>query len=148
MKKEFVIGLFVACGLAATFVYGASAPQSADRTVNEGVYTSAQADRGAQVVEDYGCRGCHGATLEGGAEEEPPLWGEEFIGNWSGRKVSELAEKITTMPANADPAYQVKPAAAPDVVAFLLRANGFPAGKTELPADTNTLSRIKIVSPQ
>jgi mono/diheme cytochrome c family protein len=147
MKKELIIGLVGACGLAATLVYGASVPQNAERTVNEGVYTSAQADRGAQVVEDYGCRSCHGATLEGGAEEQPPLWGEEFIGSWSGRKVSELAEKITTMPANAEPGYQVKPAAAPDVVAFLLRANGYPVGKTELPADTNTLSRIKIVAP-
>ncbi len=148
MKREFIIGVLGAFGLVVTLGYGALPSQDVDRTTADGVYTAAQADRGAQVVENYGCRNCHGATLEGGAEEEPPLWGEEFVGNWAGRKVDELAEKITTMPANAEPAYQVKPAAAPDVVAFLLRANGYPEGKTELPADKNALKRIKIVEPQ
>jgi len=148
MKKQFIIVILVVLGLAAaTFIHGATPVQQADRTVAEGVYTTEQADRGAQVVENYGCRGCHGPTLEGGAEEEPPLWGEEFINVWAGRKVDELAEKITTMPANAEPAYQVKPAAASDVVAFLLRANGYPAGKTELPTDKAALKRITIVAP-
>jgi S-disulfanyl-L-cysteine oxidoreductase SoxD len=99
------------------------------------------------VVENYGCRNCHGAQLEGGPEEEPPLWGEQFVSAWSGRKLDELAEKITTMPANADPGYQVKPAAAPDVVAYLLQANGYPAGAAELPADPKVLKRITIVAP-
>ena len=33
-----------------------------------------------------------------------------------------------------------------DVVAFLLRANAWPSGKTELPADAAALKQIKIVA--
>ena len=145
MKKAFIIGILSACGLVATM--SALPLQEAEQTIAQGVYTAAQADRGAQVVQNYGCRNCHGATLEGGAEEEPPLWGEEFTTSWGGRKLDELAEKITTMPANADPAYQVKMAGAVDVVAYLLRANGYPEGKAELPADPKALKRITFVAP-
>ena len=100
-----------------------------------------------QIVQDYGCRNCHGGQLEGGADEQPPLVSEEFVASWSGRKLDELAEKITTMPADRDAPYQVKPAAAPDVIAYLLRSNGYPEGKTELPADASVLKRITIVAP-
>ena len=145
MKSTVISGMFGIGCLAATLGYGAL--QQADRTVADGVYTSAQADRGMQIVEDYGCRNCHGGEFEGGAEEQPPLVGEEFIAVWAGRKLDELTDKITTMPADADGPYQVKRAAAPDVVAYLLRINGYPSGKTDLPSDAATLKRITIVAP-
>ncbi len=67
---------------------------------------------------------------------------------WTGRKLDELAEKITTMPADQGEAYHVKPGAAPDVVAYLLRANGHPsAGTSELSADPKALKLIEIVAP-
>ena len=148
MNNKVIIGIILGCcGFVLTARLGALPRQEAAKTVASGVYTSAQADRGAQIVEDYGCRNCHGGELEGGADEQPQLVGEEFVGAWTGRKLDELAQKITTMPADADAPYQVKPAAAPDVIAFLLRANGYPDGKTELPADANTLKRIEIVAP-
>jgi cytochrome c5 len=146
MKREFVIILIV-CAIAVGLGLRTLSAQEADKTVAQGVYTEAQAARGAQVMQNYGCRNCHGAQLEGGPEEEPPLWGEQFVTAWAGRKLDELAEKITTMPANADPGYQVKPEAAPDVVAYLLQANGYPAGAAELPADPKVLKRITIVAP-
>lgn len=133
------------CALIATLCYGALPPQG--RTTADGVYTDEQADRGAQVIENYGCRNCHGAQLEGGADEQPQLVGDEFVTAWSGRKLDELYQKITTMPADQDEPYHVKSAAAPDVVAFLLRANGYPEGKSELPADVEVLQKITIVAP-
>jgi len=145
MKSKVVIGILGLTGLAAAFSYGAFPIQT--RTVKDGVYTSAQADRGAQTIEDYGCRNCHGGQLEGGLDEQPQLVGEEFVNLWSGRKLDELAEKITTMPADQDEAYHVKAAAASDVVAYLLRTNGYPAGTAELPADPKVLKLIQIVAP-
>ena len=145
MKSKIIIGILGLSGLAAAFSYAAIPSQT--RTVASGVYTSAQADRGAQTIEDYGCRNCHGPQLEGGLDEQPQLIGDEFVNAWNGRKLDELAEKITTMPADADDPYHVKPAAAVDVVAYLLRSNGFPAGAAELPADPKALKLIQMVTP-
>ena len=147
MKIKVITGLLAVCWLAATLSYGALSRQEADRTASDGVYTSAQADRGMQIIENFGCRNCHGSELEGGTEEQPPLVGEEFLNSWTGRKLDELAEKITTMPADQDEPYHVKPAAAPDVIAYLLRSNGYPEGKSELAADPKALKRIAIVAP-
>src|SRR6185295_9189270 len=52
---------------------------SAGRTIMDGVYTVAQAERGK---EKYGqkCSSCHGDFLEGG--RGPALSGQEFEANW------------------------------------------------------------------
>src|ERR1019366_6884908 len=118
MKSKVLIGLLA--------LFYSLPPQEVAKTVADGVYTSDQADRGMQVVENYGCRNCHGSQLEGGADEQPQLAGEQFVSAWTGKRLDELAEKITTMPADQPDGYHVKPAAAPDVVAFLLRSNGYP----------------------
>ena len=147
MKSKATVGILVVCGFfLVTLGYGAF-PGSQTKTVADGVYTSAQADRGMQVLENFGCRNCHGTQLEGGPEEEPPLLGEQFVGLWSGRKLDELAEKITMMPADRAPQDQVRPAAAVDVVAYILRLNGYPEGKAELPSDPAVLKLIEIVAP-
>src|SRR5476649_361225 len=106
MSCKVIVGFLGACGLVATLGY-AVPHQGTARTVNDGVYTSDQADRGMQVVEDYGCRNCHGRQLEGGADEQPQLAGEQFVSAWAGRKLDELAEKITTMPADQPDGYHV-----------------------------------------
>ena len=85
--------------------------------------------------------------MEGGKEEQPQLVGQEFVSAWSGRTLDELATKITTMPADRDEAYHVKSAEAPDIIASLLRANGYPEGNSDLPADVSALKGIKIVAP-
>ena len=145
MKNKVVIVAFIVCVLVGVLSFAAVPSQ--ERTVTQGVYTNEQADRGMQVIEEFGCRNCHGGQFEGGPEEEPPLVGEQWVTAWAGKKLDELAEKITTMPANREAAYHVKPAMAPDVVALILRANGYPAGNAELPADLETLRRITIVAP-
>jgi mono/diheme cytochrome c family protein len=147
MKSRWILIILGVFGLAATLCYGALPRQAGKKTVADGVYTSAQADRGYQIVLDYGCTNCHGAQFEGGAEEQPQLLGDEFVNAWSGRKLDELAEKITTMPADQPPQYHVKPAAAPDVIAFILRVNGYLEGSTELSADPKVLKEIEIVAP-
>jgi len=145
MRTRVIIGILGLWGLAATLASGEFPRQG--KTAADGVYTSAQADRGMQVIADYGCRNCHGSHLEGGTDEQPQLVGEEFVNTWTGRKLNELTEKITMMPSDAERGYTVKAAAAPDVVAYLLRSNGFPAGTSELPADPAALKLIEIVAP-
>ena len=107
----------------------------------DGIYTDAQATRGARVYSTE-CASCHGATLRG-AEAAGALLGTTFVGNWTKKSIGGLYEYIrTTMPPT-------RPAGLPaksyvDVLAYLLRENGMPAG-TELPADTAVLAALAFV---
>jgi quinoprotein glucose dehydrogenase len=131
MAKSVLTVVLVMCVAALS---RAQAP----RTVRDGVYTDAQAARGAAI---YGtqCASCHGTSLDGG--QAPPLVGDAFIGRWHRQPVSDLANKIRhTMPADAEGT--LTPAQSADLVAHILKAGSFPAGQTELAADESALSRI------
>jgi quinoprotein glucose dehydrogenase len=107
----------------------------------EGIYTDAQADRGKAVF-DVRCAHCHGDDLVGG--DGPSLIGASFIRSWASRYVDRLFKKVQTrMPAD-DPTLATDKEKL-DIVTYLLRMNGFPAGKNELPLDTEYLSTIQIV---
>ena len=108
------------------------------RTVRDGVYTDAQATRG-QAIYQKQCASCHGAKLEG--LQGPPLVADVFLGHWATQPLSDLAGKIrNTMPAGA--AGTLSPQQSIDLVAFILKSGGFPAGKTDLAADEATLAKI------
>ena len=129
--------------LSIAFTIQAQAPES----VWDGAYTQPQAQRGeAQYKQE--CAACHGDALEGDAQTErarqllrvlPPLSGDVFNGNWNGRPLSDLFDKvIKTMPRD-DPG-KIKPAQNADIIAYILKFNGFPAGKAELPPDASQLT--------
>src|SRR3954466_11726852 len=113
--------------------------QETSRTVDAGVYTDAQADRGA-LVYDASCAGCHRADLGGGTA--PALKEQRFAREFAGKDLKTLYTRIaTTMPRDepgtlGDTAYL-------DVLAHVLRENGFPAGRMELTGDA--LDGIQIV---
>jgi S-disulfanyl-L-cysteine oxidoreductase SoxD len=108
------------------------------QSVWDGVYTDAQAGRGAGQYTQH-CAMCHGAVLEGNGES-PPLIGQ-FIPNWAGTTLDELYDKIsTTMPLNAPGT--LRPAIAADILAFLLKENNFPAGSKELGSETDALKTV------
>jgi S-disulfanyl-L-cysteine oxidoreductase SoxD len=110
----------------------------APRTVQDGVFTDAQAARG-QAIYAKQCASCHGDALKGA--QAPPLAGDVFLGNWRTQPLSELAGKIrNTMPADAPG--QLTPQQTVDVVAHLLKTGGFPASGTELASAEAALSRI------
>jgi mono/diheme cytochrome c family protein len=102
------------------------------RSTSEGVYTTQQADRGER---EFGrsCEHCHGRELEGdGDKEVPALVGDAFLGKWRGRPVKELYELLRqSMPA--DNRGKLSARSYTELVAFLLKANGFPDGATDLP---------------
>ena len=111
----------------------------ASRTAADGVYTTAQAQRG-QALYTAECLACHGTTLEGGLG--PPLTGASFLRIWNGRSLADLVDKIEhTMPATK-PGTLSRPQAT-DLAAHLLQVGGFRAGAAELSA-TAALSDIAI----
>jgi mono/diheme cytochrome c family protein len=105
------------------------------------LYTASQADRGhAQYTQQ--CAACHGQGLEG-VEIAPPLAGPDFVDKWTGQSMGDLFERIrTTMPKNK-PGSLTREAVA-DITAYILSVNQYPAGSTDLPADTQPLKGIRI----
>src|SRR3954471_12425 len=127
--------LILALVLAPSLSMQAQTP----RTVRDGVYTDAQATRGAAMYKEK-CASCHGPAL--GGSLAPPLAGEAFAANWGG-PLSAIVDKIqATMPANAMGTL-TRPQAA-DVLAFMLKTSKFPAGRTELPSDDAALKAITL----
>jgi mono/diheme cytochrome c family protein len=108
------------------------------KTVADGVYTAAQAERGQAIYKER-CAPCHGATLQG--QVGPPLTGPDFLADFSKQPLTQLFGKIKiTMPLNAPGS--LTPQQAGDVVAFILQAGKFPAGSTDLVADDSALQQI------
>lgn len=131
MARAVLTLMLVVCGAAL-------AGAQAARTVRDGVFTDAQAARGAAIYATQ-CASCHGGSLEG--SQAPPLAGAAFLGRWHQQPLSELAGKIRhTMPADAQGV--LTPQQSADLVAHILKRGSFPAGQTELAADEAALSRI------
>jgi mono/diheme cytochrome c family protein len=135
--------------MAATAVFAAAAIDAAafsaqaGKTAWDGVYSDAQSARG-QELSKASCATCHGNELAG-TDLAPALQGDDFKGAWSGRTAAELFEKIqTTMPA--DNVGTLKPPQSADLVAYILKSNGYPAGAAELASEMPALQQIKITS--
>ena len=117
-----------------------SAAQASDTTaapasVRDGIFTTAQAERGAAVFEEV-CMRCH---------QPEQFTGPGFIGAWSGQTVDALFEVIrTTMPEDNPSSLKKRDYAA--VLAYLFSLNGIPAGETDLPSLTRKLKQIRIES--
>ena len=125
---------------AAAWLAGVSvlAQAQAPRTVQDGVFTDAQAARG-RVVYAAQCASCHGDTLAG--VSGPPLVGDAFRATWQAMPLAELASKIrNTMPAEAPG--QLTPQQTVDLLAHVLKVGGFPAGRAELAPGEPELAAI------
>ena len=111
------------------------------RGVWDGVFTAAQADRGRPPAAR--CQGCHGPDLAG-TDRAPALKGAAFLANWENGSINRLFVKVrdTMPPGNTD---SIAPETKLDIVAFLLRENGFPTGSTELTANAEALDGLQIV---
>jgi mono/diheme cytochrome c family protein len=113
--------------------------QEAGKTVADGVYSDAQAARGASAYETS-CAGCHRADLGGGTG--PALKEQRFARQFADKDLRTLFARIaTTMPRNAPGS--LGDAVSLDIVAHLLKENGFPPGASELSA--NALDGIRVL---
>ena len=140
----------LAIALAAVFAAYAGATARAaqtnvkpTRTTQDGVYTDDQAKEGkAQYSQN--CAKCHMDDLSGSGEAQA-LAGDTFTQTWEGETVNDLFQvTYTTMPP--DSPGSLTPEAALDVVAYLLQANQFPAGKDALKNDPEALKSIIITT--
>src|SRR5690349_9218795 len=118
-----------------TFLLGVTlaaqvAPKPAP-SVLDGVYTPAQARRGQEQFEQH-CARCHRQDLLGIAG--PALKGERFLDHWREFPLEVLVNDMRSqMPlgnAGGLPASSYI-----DIAAYLLEANGLPAGRAELTQD-------------
>ena len=129
------------------------------RWVWDGIYTAQQADRGTPLYVKY-CADCHGLALEGRTDfppspkaipgivmvgsrtGTPPLKGTAFIREWTDLALWDLYERTRiSMPQNAPGSLSRQQNA--DILAYLLRENGFGPGNEELPTDNATLNLIR-----
>ncbi len=105
---------------------------AAARTVWDGVYSAAQAERGAAAYLEF-CASCHGEDLRGGSNA-PSMVGSSFYFVWNEKTLFDLFESVRTlMPSEA-------PNSLPrqtylEIVAHMLELNRFPAGDAELDAE-------------
>ena len=105
----------------------------------DGIYSDAQATRGAAAY-DGACSGCHRADLTGNSG--PALRGQRFASQYAGKDLKTLFTKVaTTMPRNA--VGSLAENVNLDIVAHMLKENGFPAGPVELAS--NALEGIRVL---
>ena len=113
------------------------APQK-PKTVWDGVYTEAQATRATGIF-GASCAGCHTLTPDGNR----PLSGETFWQSNTQKSVAELLGYVSKNMPNGNGG-SLSPESYNDLVALILKSNGFPAGQTELtPA---SIAGVQIVS--
>ena len=118
--------------------------QETTSSVVAGVYTDAQAGRGADSFA-RSCAMCHGAAMTG-IGEAPALSGAQFIADFNGLTVGDLFDRIrTTMPLN-NPGGLAREEYA-SIVALILKVNGYPPGPRELYSRSEFLATIRFEPP-
>lgn len=127
MKIIACVGFLWVAAFAGTALVAQTA-----KSVNEGVFTAAQADRGAAVFKTS-CTACH---------EPERFVGKDFLSGWTGKPLQALFTHVSTMMPEDNPG-SLKPQQYADVVAYFLKLNGYPAGKEELAGTPAALKAIK-----
>ena len=107
---------------------------SPQKTTKDKVFTKEQANRGADLYAKS-CDRCHDpAKVPAGKKPGPPTIGAKFVENWQDKTLGELYTTIfTTMPG--DGVLILTSDQTLDLIAYMLQANGFPAGETALKYD-------------
>jgi quinoprotein glucose dehydrogenase len=127
--------------LFLTLAAAAAAPAAAPRSVWDGVYSAEQVGRGRKGYNSQ-CARCHGENLLGN-DDAPPLVDQDFLDNWNGKSVGSLVE-LTRKKMPSDGPGKLSRQFCTDVVAYILNANGYPAGGHNLEPDADSLDHIQI----
>jgi mono/diheme cytochrome c family protein/SAM-dependent methyltransferase len=135
--------LILATTIASMAIFATVLDAQGARTTWDGVYTEAQAQRGAELY-DLECGSCHGAAGAGGGMAGA-LTGPAFAANYEGQTLDDLVERNrTTMPVGREA--QLSRQQYVDITAYLLDCNKFPQGSEELPAQSMALKEITYVA--
>ena len=149
MQKEWG-GQAVACVIFLVLCVPAAQAQSepSQKTVLDGVYSNAQAERGRAFYTTH-CIACHGGALEG--VSAPPLTGNRFIERWREGALDPLYDFIRKRmpfgrPANAKPIADTEYL---DILTYVLKVNGYRAGESELtPGRLGNVMLVGMNGPQ
>jgi mono/diheme cytochrome c family protein len=119
MKRQLWMG---AGALLATSLFVTA--QEERRSVQSGVFTAAQAERGAKTFQTV-CQQCH----------QPDEFGDgAYMDGWSGQLASDMIEQIrSTMPQDNPGSLKRKDYV--DVAAYLFQLNALPTGDAEMDVD-------------
>jgi S-disulfanyl-L-cysteine oxidoreductase SoxD len=123
--------LLVALATVTLALTGAHGQQSG-KTTADGVYSAAQAERGAEAYSRY-CARCHGGDLDG-VGAAPMLYSSRFLDRYREDSLRTLYDYVATaMPLDGTPGPgKLTQAQYLDIVAFLLQSSELPAGAAEL----------------
>src|ERR1019366_6705194 len=134
----------LAAALTLSTVIGGTVWAQSAPSVLDGVYTEAQAAKG-QSEFAQNCAACHGSGLSGNGEA-PALVGAEFISDWAGLSLGELYDRIrTTMPQDTPGKLSRDQYAV--ILAYVLKANGYPAGQKDMDSRSEYLKAFAFVPP-
>ena len=130
--------VFVCLGIAIT-------AQESRRTIWDGVFSDQQAARGQRGYAQT-CATCHADDLLG-RTNAPPLVGEAFLGRFNRSTADDVVQTVRqTMPQEAPDSLALD--AYVDIVTYLFKANGGPAGTGDLPADRAMLKQVLVTSKE
>jgi len=105
-----------------------------------------QAERG-RVVYNKHCVSCHGFSLRGGEFDGVPLSGNYFAKRWDGQSIKGLLAYIKAgMPPGLGGRFRTSTYL--DLVAYILKSNGYPEGERSLSSNLEILDQIFIRVPQ
>lgn len=151
MSRAVAVAAAVLCASALTAAQtspGANVPAPAQaaapsaKSIWDGAFTEGQAARGQERYRTA-CAACHAEDLLGA--QGPALVGQAFLDRWAGSTLFDMLQVIKqSMPQEAPdslglPAYV-------DIVSYLLKSNGSPAGPSELPTESAGLRQILVSS--
>jgi hypothetical protein len=108
-----------------------------ERTTREAVFSLVQAERGAAVFSRV-CSECHTRDQFKGSGG--------FQKNWEGRTFFDVFEQLRSTMPNSDPGSLPRREYI-DVLIYLLRECGHPAGAVDLEATDASLKAVRIVTP-
>jgi cytochrome c len=130
-------------GLASLGLYSTQVHAQDTKPASAGVYTKEQAEKGKAGYAAK-CASCHGDALTGG-EMAPALAGGDFMANWNGLTAFDFFDRVKkTMPLGKEGSL-ARPETA-DITAFILSANGYPAGSVALDTHDESLRMITLDS--
>jgi mono/diheme cytochrome c family protein len=137
-KKTVILSFIFLAGLSYHLLRGQSAPAT------DGIYSADQAHRGDALYQKQ-CVSCHGSALDG-VGPYPPLSGDDFLSKYEGQPALNVYDMIQKLMPADKPGTLSRPEAA-DLLSYILSFNKFPAGKTDLPSDEDSLKKLVLPKP-
>ena len=135
MKRKLIA--LAALGAAALGLVLTLAAQTSERTVRDGVFSAAQAERGARVFESI-CTSCHEIAEFTGAGA--------YLEEVEGESIWETFEFVSSEMPEDDPG-SLRADEYAGVLAYIFSVYGLPSGDAELAVDQESLEAITIVRP-